>query len=240
MHLVRAIAEMSDVAQVSSVLSRAELLRLAPATRVMVHPVLSNFGEPDLTPVEIRERDPHRWVICGRSELIERSLRSFLAIAERIGPSCAPRELFVVGGLESANIRDALRRASTIKSNYFPAVTASEASEILASCTFGWLDYFVHPDIPIAAILKSSTFAAFCAHGVIAVTPHGGQAISLGQDALPGPFFVSLAGQKFPSAEERPVVAQLIYSWYQRHACSSHLAATVAAAMGAAGAAEAA
>jgi hypothetical protein len=231
MRLARSIARLSDRAMVSSEVWRDQLLRLAPETRVIVHPVISNFGEPELTPEAIAVRDPHRWIICGRSELLERSLHSFLRIADRIETGCAPRELFVIGGAENAATRETLREQKKIKTHYHPAVKASFASEILARCAFGWLDYFVHSDIPVPAILKSSSFAAFCAHGVIPVSPQSGAAIALGGDALPGPFFVSSSGQKLPSASERALVAQSIYSWYQRHACSAHLAATVAAAL---------
>ena len=231
MRLARSIAQLSDMAMVSSEVSRDQLLQLAPETRVIVHPVLSNFGEPDLAPEEIAQRDPHRWIICGGSELLERSLRSFFKMADRIEANCAPRELFVVGGAENAATHATLREQKKIKTHYHPAVEAAFASEILASCAFGWLDYFVHPDVPVSAILKSSSFAAFCAHGVIPVSPHSGAAIAPGGDALPGPFFVSSSGKKFPSESERPLVARSIYSWYQRHACSTHLAATVAAAL---------
>jgi hypothetical protein len=231
MRLARSIARLSEKAIVSSEVSGDQLLRLAPETRVIVHPVVSNFGEPELAPEAIAERDPHRWIICGRSELLERSFRSFLRIAHRIEAACAPRELFLVGGAENTAMREASRAEKKIRTHYHPAVEASFASEILASCAFGWLDYFVHPDIPVPAILKSSSFAAFCAHGVIPVSPHSGAAIAFRGDALPGPFFVSASGENFPSESERPLVAHSIYSWYQRHACSAHLAATVAAAL---------
>ena len=34
--------------------------------------------ESQLSSAEITQRDPHRWIICGGTELVERSLRSFL------------------------------------------------------------------------------------------------------------------------------------------------------------------
>ncbi len=234
MRIARQIAQISNVMLVSSEVSRVQLQRLAPGARIMVHPVLSNFGEPNLVPDEIAARDPHRWIICGRSELIERSLRSFLDCVERIDPAIAPRELFVVGGAESARTRASLSGLTKIATHYHPEVEAEAASEILASCAFAWLDYFVHPDVPLPAILKSSSFAAFCAHGVIPVTPHSGAPVALGTDRLPGPYFISATGQNLPTEAERAAVAQSIYAWYQRHACSSHLASTVAAALGSA------
>jgi hypothetical protein len=230
--IARSVAGLSQSAVVSSEVSRDLLRDLAPGTRIIVHPVLSNFGEPDLSPGEIAERDPHRWIICGRSDLIERSLRSFLERAGQIDPACAPRELFVVGGAENSTTRRILEQQRNLQTHYYPEVEANAASMILASCAFAWLDYFVRPDEPIPAILKSSSFAAFCAHGVIPVGPTSGAAVGLGPDRLPGPFFVSPAGQSLPSASERTAVAQSIYSWYQRNACSAHLAATIAIALG--------
>jgi hypothetical protein len=80
-------------------------------------------------------------------------------------------------------------------------------------------------------ILKSTAFAAFCAHGVIPVFPHGGSLIALRDDALPGPFFVAPSGRNLPLESERATAAQSIHSWYGRNASSGHLAATVVAAI---------
>ncbi len=186
-----------------------QLHRLAPAARVVVRPVVSTFGEPAF----VAERDPRRWVICGGTELIRRSLRSF---AQK------DVELFVIGGADVSDVRSALDAA-----HYFPNVAAATASEVLSSCAFGWIDYFETEDVPNAAILKSTAFAAFCAHGVIPVLPRVGSAIALGEDALPGPF----SPANLPSAAERPAIARATYDWYHRHASAEHLAATVAEAI---------
>ena len=84
---------------------------------------------------------------------------------------------------------------------------------------------------PIAAILKSSAFAALCAHGLIGVTPSTSGSIGLGSDRLPGPFFLAPMEKKLPSESEWKQVAAEIHSWYQRNASSDHLAATVATAL---------
>ena len=230
--IARAVAAMSDVSVVSSEVSRQQLKSLASGTRIIVHPVNSGLGEPVLSPVEIAGRDPHRWVICGGTELIERSLRSFLPAAVLIPEPFAPRELFVIGGSDNPRVRQTLGREKKIRTHYYPEVDAKIASETLASCAFGWIDYFHRPDVPMPVILKSTAFAAYCAHGVIPVFPHGGATIALGQDALPGPFFVAPIGQELPSEAERASAAQAVHSWYGRNATAAHLAATLAPLLG--------
>lgn len=229
--IARSIAGLSEVAIVSSEVLREQLTSLTTKSRIIVHPVFSNFGEPGFSPAEIAERDPHRWVICGGTELIERSVRSFLQAARGIAAPFAPRELFVVGGTDNASVRQQLKTQPGMEAHYHPEIDAAEASRILSTCAFGWVDYFVRPGVPTSAVLKSTAFAACCAHGVIPVFPHRGSVIALSEDALPGPFFVAPIGQSLPGESERPTVAQFIQAWYQRHASSAHLAETVANAL---------
>ncbi|MEO6971389.1 MAG: hypothetical protein ABI217_10890 [Chthoniobacterales bacterium] len=228
MRTARRIAAMSHVSLVSSEVFRQQLESLGSGTRIVMHPVISGFGEPVLSLAEIASRDPHRWIICGGTELVERSLRSFLSAAGLIPERFAPHELFVVGGRDNLAVRQTLEAETKIRTHYHPEVGATMASEILASGAFGWMDYFHRPDVPLPVILKSSAFAAYCAHGIIPVFPRGGAVIATGRDALPGPFFVDAAGQDLPSAAERAGAAQAVYSWYSRNATVDHLAATLA------------
>ncbi len=229
--IARSIAQMSNAAIVSSEVLRDQLTLLAPDKKIIVRPVVSNFGEPAFSSAELAQRDPQRWVICGGTELIERSLDSFLKAARWIGESCAPRDLFVVGGADNPRVRQQLAGETRIQTHYHPEIEARLASQILASCAFGWIDYFTHSDAPTPAILKSTAFAACCAHGVIPVFPTAGSVIALEGDALPGPFYVAGTGQNLPLETERPAAAQSIHAWYSRHASSAHLAAAVAAAL---------
>jgi hypothetical protein len=210
--IARLIAEDSAVCIVSSGVLAEQLKELTPAARILVRPVMSTFGEPRLSPEQLANRHPNRWVICGGTELIRRSLRSFPG----------DRELFVVGGSEQPEIR---RRLDD--SHYFPNIEAAAASAILASSAFGYLDYFETPDVPTAAVLKSTSFAAYCAHGVVPVFPSAGSAIASGDDALPGPFCLT----NIPADSERAAVSEATYDWYQRHASSAHLAGSIAEAI---------
>jgi hypothetical protein len=230
-HIARAIARLSATSIVSNETQAAQLEQLASGTQIVVQPVTSNFGEPSLSLTELAERDPHRWIICGGTELLERSLTSFLPNAPRITAPYSPRELFVVGGTDSEEIRARLARLQAIQTHYHSKVDGSVAAQILSTCAFAWIDYFHQPDVPMATILKSGVFAAFCAHGVIPAFPHDGSAIHLGQDTLPGPFFVTEARQNLPAEPERARVAQSLHDWYRRNASSQRLAETVAAAI---------
>jgi hypothetical protein len=217
-HIVRMLAQRSVVSFVSSAALAQQLREVAPAARVIVRPVVSNFGEPVLSSGQITGRDSRRWVICGGTQLIRRSLRSFLR------HFTGPAELFVVGGTEQSDIRRLLEAAEKISTHYLPNVEVSIASEVLGSCAFGWIDYFERSDVPTAAILKSTAFAAYCAHGVVPVLPAPGSTIALGDDALPGPFTLST----LPSETERSQIAQSVYGWYGRNASSVHLAESIA------------
>jgi hypothetical protein len=210
--IARAIAQSSAICIVSSEIVADQLKKLAPEAAVVVRPVMSTFGEPRLSAEQFATRDSRRWVICGGTELIRRSVRSFPG----------DRELFVIGGSEQPEIRGRLDDA-----HYFPNVEAAAASEILAGCAFGYLDYFETANIRTAAVLKSTSFAAYCAHGVVPVFPSGGSAISLDDDALPGPFCLT----NVPTEAERSAVAEATYEWYQRHGSSTHLAASIAEAL---------
>jgi hypothetical protein len=228
----RQIAALSDASVVSGEIFRAQLESLQSGTNVVVHPVISGFGEPVLSLDQVSGRDPHRWTVCGGTDLISRSLRSFLPAASFIPEPFAPRELVVVGGRDNSEVRQTLAAAKKIRSQYYPEVDAKIASKTLASCAFGWMDYFHRPDVPLPVILKSSAFAAYCAHGVIPVFPRGGAIIAKGDDALPGPFFVSQSGQELPLEIERATVAHAVYSWYSRNGAAVRLAATLASIFG--------
>src|SRR5439155_25700317 len=139
-------------------------------------------GEPVVDPGRFRARDHDRWVSCGGTVLIERSLRCFLRIADEIPATVLPRNLVVLGGMENSRVRLLLQRLAGIQCKYYPAVSPETASQILSTCAFAWLDYFttgtVNPDL----LLKSSSFANMCAHAVVCVTPRVLSPISLEND----------------------------------------------------------
>lgn len=231
-HIARSIAQISDLCLVSSETMLNQLRSLWPNVRAEVHPVFSNFGEPSLLSDQFSKRDPHRWVICGGTALIEQSLRSFRAIFNRTPEFFSPHELFVLGGSDNPATRSLLADFVNVRVDYRPQIDAGEATQVLSTCSFGWLDYFHRTDVPSDVILKSSAFGAMCAHGVITVFPHRGSSIAIDGDALPGPYLIDAQFVELPSANDRKGVASQIYQWYQRHASSEHRARNIARALG--------
>jgi len=225
--LAKSVANLSDACIVSSDNFVSELKRMAPHARIQLHPVPSGLEEPSLSPNQIVDRDLHQWAIVGGTALAERSLRSFRRLLSRIPDSIAPRSLFVLGGNENPVTRSLLVDLA-VQLDYRPHIAAAEASEILRTCSFAWFDYFHRPDVETSVILKSSAFAAACAHAVIPVFPHRGSVISLGSDRLPGPFFVEPDRCEIPDAHRRAKIASDIYDWYQRHFSSESLVQAIA------------
>jgi hypothetical protein len=231
MHLAKSVGRSSDACIVSSDNFRSELKRMVPNAKIELHPVPSGLGEPSLSPNQIADRDPHQWAIFGGTALVERSLRSFRQLLRRIPNSIAPRRLFVLGGVDNPVTR-ALLVDLKVDSDYRPHIAAADASEILKTCSFGWFNYFHRPDVETSVVLKSSAFAAVCAHGLIPVFPHRGSAISVEGDRLPGPFFVEPDCVEIPDGPDRAKIAADIYGWYQRHASSEHLVQGIARTLG--------
>lgn len=225
--LAKSIARLSDACIVSSDYSRRELRRLSPHAEIELHPVPSGLDEPLLSADQIANRNPQRWAIFGGTGLIERSLRSFRQRKSRIPDPIAPRNLFVLGGAENSATRSLLGDLG-IESDYRPQIPAAEASKILGTSSFAFLDYFHRPNVETAIILKSSAFASACAHAVIPVLPHGGSTIAIDGELLPGPFFIDFDRAEIPAGDARARIATAIYGWYQRHAASEHLVRGIA------------
>jgi len=230
-HLAKSIARLSDECIVSNENFSADLQRRVPTAKIRVHPTPSGLEEPPLTNEQIARRDPHQWVIVGGTVLAERSLRSFARAFQSIPESIIPHALLVLGGNENSATRSLLN-SFKIKSDYRPQVSSTDASEILRTCSCMWIDYFHRPDMETCVALKSSAFAAACAHAVIPVFPHRGSPISVEGDRLPGPFFVDPNDNNVPTAEDRPKIAANIYEWYQRHSSSDRLVRAIASALG--------
>ena len=227
--IAKAVAVISDAAVVSNETARDQLLRLRPGLQVMFQPVPSNFGEVQLILDQVTKRDPHRWVICGGTALLERGLRSLIAAIDRLPTHVQPREIVVLGGRRNPAVEKMLNGLSSVRSTYLPEISRSKASEVLASSSFGWLDYFDRRDRPSTLILKSASFAAYCAHAVIPVFPHHVTKIAFSDQPLPGPFFLTNTGNALPSESDRARIAWQCYEWYQRHASIAALAQKIAA-----------
>ncbi len=225
------VAWNSDSCLVSSEPSAGQLRQLFDRAAIGVQPVPSSFGEPVLSISQFQTRSPHRWAICGGSVLLERSLRSFATILSSLPLAFRPRELLLLGGRSNPTLAGFAASLGGVRVTYLPEVSVEHASELLITCSFGWLDYFTHGGVPLPVILKSSSFASFCAHGVIPVFPQGGTKITISEDTLPGPYFVEGVNAALPSPAESAHVAREIYEWYHRRAALPLLSKRIAAAI---------
>lgn len=226
--IAQTIARLSASCLVSSGTVAKQLRALHPAARISIQPVPSNFGEPALSAAQIAERNPRRWAICGGTALVPRNLRSFARHWQLLPETIRPNELYVIGGAETEETRAALRGWEGVRVSYHPLVAVEEASRLLATCAFGWLDYLDRRSVPLEVTLKSSSFAAYAAHAVVPIFPWDGERVCLGSDCLPGPYFVNDRGQRLPGREGRAAAAMEIYDFYQRHASTAKIAQKIA------------
>lgn len=203
------------------------------AKKVYLAPVMSNFGEPDLSGFD--GVSPKRWAICGGTALIARSLRLFEQLHQRIPEAFAPEHLDVIGGHEDISINPILDRLSRsrpgLSCHYYPEVTVELASEVLRRSSFGWMDYFGPGKMWPSMVLKSTAFAAFCAHGIVPVLSHREGPIAINGDALPGPYYVNPEAINFPKPEQLRQTQRKVYAWYHAHGDSHQLARVYAEAL---------
>lgn len=193
-------------------------------------PVMSNFGEPE--PDHFHTVSPKRWAICGGTALIARSLELFEKLHSRIPPAFAPEHLDVVGGRTDLSITTALDRLKNKMSvHHYPEVGVHLASELLREAAFGFIDYFGAGKMWPGMVLKSTAFAAFCAHGVVPIVAHQEEPIALDGDALPGPYFLTADAVGLPSREELPAARRRCFDWYRAHAHSRRAAQVFAEAL---------
>jgi hypothetical protein len=231
--IARNIIDLSDSCFVSNSVIKSAIENYAPDKDVRLVPVMSNFGEPEQ--VDFENRSPRNWAICGGSALIARSLRSFEAVGRKIPETYFPERLAVIGGHPNKEIHDLLKRIrgsmSGMAVDYHPEIAAEHASAILDRCSFGWIDYFGDQKPWPGMILKSGSFAAFCAHGVIPVSAYEETAPSVSGDKFPGLYFVTPQEACFPEVKQMAVIQRRIYDWYHKHASATHAAAAYAEAL---------
>jgi hypothetical protein len=115
--------------------------------------------------------------------------------------------------------------------HYHPEVTAELASELLRRASFGLLDYFGAGKMWPGMVLKSSAFAALCAHGIVPILSHREDIISVDGDSLPGPYYVTPTAVNFPDPEQLREIQRKIYDWYHAHGDARQVARVYAEAL---------
>lgn len=231
--IARDIIDVSTACVVSNTPIEETIHAYDPDKKVYVAPVTSNFGEPALSGFD--ETSPKRWAICGGTALIARSLQLFEQLHLLIPDAFAPEHLDVVGGHEEVSIRHTLDRLSRsrpgLSCHYYPELSAEAASELLRKSSFGWIDYFGAGKMWPGMVLKSTAFAAFCAHGIVPILSHREDPIAIDGDALPGPYYITPTAVHFPAPERSREIQHAIYTWYHAHADSHRLARLYAEAL---------
>lgn len=222
-HIARDLINASSCCVVSNVAIEQAIHAYDPTKRVHIIPVLSNLGEPKLTDFAVSSSK--RWVVCGGTALIARSLRRLEQFLPLIPSAFAPDHLDVVGGRPDPRVVAAIDQLKRVFSvHHYPEVNVDLASEVLRQSAFGWLDYFGEGKVWPGMILKSGAFAALCAHGVIPIVSHREEPVAIDGDALPGPFCLTPDALHFPKPGELPALRRRCYDWYQAHASSRQTA----------------
>lgn len=231
--IARALIDLSDLCFVSNAAVEKEIYLHDARKQVRRAPVMSNFGEPELT--DFSGGSPKRWAICGGTASIERSLFSFEQIHRLIPEPFFPNHLHVIGGHETESIRALIERVADgtpgLSCHYHPDIAVNEASVLLAQCSFAWLDYFGKGKMWPGMVLKSSVFAACGAHGIVPILSHQEDAFAVERDPFPGPWFMTPAALHFPAPDRLSEIREKIYSWYWAHAASTRLARLYAEAL---------
>jgi hypothetical protein len=223
--IARSLIDISDACIVSNLPIEREIYAYAPEKRIRLLPVMSNFGEPEFAALDATS--PRRWAICGGTALVERSLVLFENLSGRIPDFFTPKHLDVVGGRVNASITAALERLKQragLSVHHYPEVSVDLASELLRRSSFGWIDYFGSGRMWPGMLLKSTAFAALCAHGVVPVLSHGEEPIAVDGDPAPGPYFITTESAQLPSLDDLAAVRRRYYEWYQAHAHSRRAA----------------
>jgi hypothetical protein len=195
-----------------------------PRKKVHLVPVMSNFGEPGSSDVVVAPSSK-RWTICGGTALIARSLQLFDTLWPRIPARFAPEHLDVVGGRADFSMTATLDKLKNKMSvHHYSEVGVELASEVLRQAAFGFIDYFGAGKMWPGMVLKSTAFAALCAHGVVPVLSHREEPIAIDGDALPDHYFLTRSAVHLPPAEELPDIRRRCFDWYQAHAHSHRVA----------------
>ena len=231
--IARDLIDISDACFVSNRTIEKEIHAYDAAKEIHLAPVMSNFGEPEIT--DFSAASPKHWAICGGTALVSRSLISFRRMRQAIPSAFAPAQLHVIGGRDEAATRvlidDLATGSSGLSCSYHPEVSAERASELLRQCSFAWLDYFGHGRMWPGMILKSSAFAACCAHGLVPVLSHREDVFAIEGDPFPSPFFMTPGLVHFPPPDGLRAMREKVYSWYHAHAASQRLARIYAEAL---------
>ena len=174
---------------------------VASGRRVEVHPVFSNVGEsPD--GVAWRDRQP-RLVVFGSVATRTRAL-----VALR-GRDTELRRLGITQIVEAGAGESQRGDWSSIATTRRGRQSTDALRELLLDSRFGLLDY------PARFLCKSGVFAAYAAHGCVALNTCAQDAAADGLQA--GSHYLSLRAADGRTAGECAAIAHRVHAWYRGH-----------------------
>lgn len=189
---------------------------------VGVCPIYSNIGEPEAA--EVMQKDPGSWVIFGSADRARNSLRGLERMIKAGKFEWKPAVIRVVaGGLKMQPLMDQVAVLSDLGLNIevLPNLPGPQVGEVFKKSEFFFTDYLAELDEPwLDMLLKSGTFAAANAHGVVTLIPSTGLGW-LSPSTHPG--LVCMRAQSEGTASAAPSSGQL-RDWYGAQSHSRNLA----------------
>ena len=168
-------------------------------------PVFSNVGEPKQIP-RLTERS-RRLVVFGSPSIRKRAYRQSLKELSQVCQLFDIQEILDIGaptGLVLSSIQD-------IPIVEKGKLSAPEISEILLNSFAGFFNYHLE------YLAKSGVFAAYCAHGMLTVSP---RVYASTQDGIePGKHYWVFSDRitEITDCVEAQAIASHAYNWYQTH-----------------------
>lgn len=180
-------------------------LSLGKQTQIPTLPVFSNLGEPDGVP-PLAERD-RRVVVFGSPSNRLRVYRESFAELELTCQRLGIKEILDIGPSDNLTL-------SAV--NGVPVVqigqrSAAEISSILLNSIAGFFDY--NPDF----LAKSGIFAAYCAHGLLPVSPQCSTLPGDGIEAGKHYWMPNGSTTGLKELQDLQAIADHAYTWYQTH-----------------------
>lgn len=206
-NLAARLVQLSDRAFTSKQLYAKILYELSQDkhTHIPILPVFSNIGEPEQV-LTLAKRERRLVVFGGRSNRL-RVYQESLAELSRACQLLGIEEIWDIGLSTGLTL-------STVSGVPVVAIgqrSATEISGILSKSLAGFFDY------PTDFLAKSTIFAAYCAHGLLAVSA---RCIALPVDGIePGKhyWFPDIPETSLKNWGEIQAIADNAYTWYQTH-----------------------
>ena len=177
--------------------------QLGPQRRVAVWPVFSNVGELEALPAFAMRR--RRLVVFGAESTRKRALQELQRHTPQLG-QLGIDEVIEVGAGQAIGAR-----AGALPAHFAGRLDQVALSELLSQSAFGLIEY------PTQYMGKSTVFAAYAAHGCVALNAHSSNPSADG--LTPGRHFLELDPRRrgVPSDGHLHHMALDAKAWYDRH-----------------------